>query len=625
MADKIKTSKIVSGLRLIDFTWQRDDGTEVVEFVPGFNLLSEKTQIDRTLILRLIRYAMGGSHSRIDKGIADVTKLVTVRLTANQKIVTTSRGFKHPDGQLRVQIDGEMRSLYPREVNALLVELLEIPQVRYQRGDVKTTLSFNDIARTFVIDRDFSYTQILAGMFPEERRLAVQVIMGLTTQEIADIEEKIADTSSEASKLIEQIKGIERLLNEFQIGSIEQLEQNSRTLKLQVNEFQEKEDSIRRIIRETAIGVERQDYSPSEYSGMREDFIKKRNQFAEIEKELSTLESEISVKEDLKELLAGELNKLERHATSQYVLSSFTFSKCPRCLRPLTVEMRERERKGDCMLCDRHLETSDVTDEAWSKAVNETKTAVREAETLLELYRTRIEMLSLQRHEIGAEIDRLQKTMAEETTKYVSPLIEDLSILGHRRANLLSQLSEIKHQIRQRQYVDSMEQIELPRLREQLEELQLRLHELHVERNRRGSGVEAFLMHFRSFMRTTASDHFKTVAWDHSEFLPLINDQDHTKTLTAYDLVICVLAFHYSLLAMKVMPPTVDTPHPALLIIDEPEQQKMRSEQFQSVMDHLVRLADDYEERVQIIVAATNKAGFENYIRPIVNMPGANT
>ena len=621
MAEHTETSKKISRLRLIDFTWQRDDGVEVVEFVPGFNLLSEKTQIDRTLILRLIRYAMGGSYSRIDKGIADVTKLVTVRFTANEKIVTTNRGFKHPDGQLTIQLDGETRSLYPREVTLLLVELLDIPLIRYQRGDVKTTLSFNDIARTFVIDRDFGYTQILAGMFPEERRLAVQVIMGLTTQEIADIEEELADVSSEASRLIEQIKGIERLLTEFQIGPIEQLEQTSSALQQQLTEFQQKEDSIRRIIRETAIGVERQDYSPSEYSALRQEFIEKRSQVTEIEKELSTLEREIGFKEDLRELLASELNKLERHATSQYVLSSFTFSKCPRCLRPVTTEMRERERKGDCMLCDRQLEAADITDEAWSKPVSETKTAVREAETLLDLYRTRIEALSLQRDEVGDAIDRLQKTMAEETTKYVSPLLEDLSIVSQQRANLLSELSEIKQQIKQRQYVDSMEQIELPSLRERLEELQLHLHELQVERNRRGSRVDAFLTHFRTFMRSTASDHFETATWDHSEFLPLINDQDHTKALTAYDLVICVLGFHYSLLAMKVMPPRVDTPHPSLLIIDEPEQQKMRSTQFQSVMNHLVKLAEDYDDSVQIIVAATNKAGFEDYVRPIVFTP----
>src|ERR1043166_4715172 len=141
MAEQTKPSKTISGLRLIDFTWLRDGGVELVEFVPGFNLLSERTQIDRTLILRLIRYAMGGSYSRIDKDIADVTKLVTIRFTANETVVSTSRGFKHPDGQLTVKLDGETRSLYPREVTSLLVELLEIPQVRYQRGDVKTTLS----------------------------------------------------------------------------------------------------------------------------------------------------------------------------------------------------------------------------------------------------------------------------------------------------------------------------------------------------------------------------------------------------------------------------------------------------------------------------------------------------
>ena len=146
------------------------------------------------------------------------------------------------------------------------------------------------------------------------------------------------------------------------------------------------------------------------------------------------------------------------------------------------------------------------------------------------------------------------------------------------------------------------------------------MHQLQFERNKKGSRADAFLTHFQSFMKASASQHFQRASWDTSEFLPLINEQDHTKALTGYDLAICVLAFHYSLLAMKVKPPSFETPHPGLLIIDEPEQQKMKASQFQSIMNRLVDLATNYKDQAQIIVSATNQVGFEAFLRPIVNI-----
>src|SRR5438132_3416057 len=265
------------GLRLVDFTWEHEDLIDLVEFVPGFNLLGDRTQIDRTLILRLIRYAMGGSHSRIDKSAAESTKQVKLRFIANGNAVVTRRTFTHPDGQFDITIEGTSRSLYPREAASFFLETLAIPQGHYQRGDSKTILSFNDIARTFVIDRDISYAKILAEMFAEERRLSVQLIMGLTTQEIADTEEELSDVVTEINKLAEQIKGIELMLSEFKIGTLEQLERRTAELQSLILELQRKEDLVRTRIRESAAGPVPEGHRVSEYERLRSELLEKRN------------------------------------------------------------------------------------------------------------------------------------------------------------------------------------------------------------------------------------------------------------------------------------------------------------------------------------------------------------
>lgn len=620
MVENTSHTSTASGLRLVDFTWEHGDVIDQVQFVPGFNLLGDGSQTDRTLVLRLMRYAMGGSHSRIDKSVAESTKQVRLRFLANGKTIVTRRAFTHPDGQFDIDIEGTLRSLYPREAASLFLETLAIPRVHYQRGDSKTILSFNDIARTFVVDRDISYAKILAEMFAEERRLSVQLMMGLTTQEIADTEEDLSDVVAEINKLTEQIKGIELMLSEFKIGTSEQLERKTVELQSLISELQRKEDLIRASIRESAAVPVPEGHRVSEYERLRSKLIEKRNRVGEVEKEMSVLVREVEAKNDLKELLVNEVSKLERNATSQYVLSSFTFSKCPRCLRAINASMRDRERESRCMLCDRDFDSVEPNQEAWSKALGETKSAAKEADTLLALYKARIDSLGKERLREQARVDHLQSQIANETAKYVSPMIEELSLIGQERARFLSQMSELNQENRQRLYANRMQEVELPRLREKLEELQLQLHQLQFERNKKGSRSDAFLTHFQSFMKASASQHFQRAAWDTAESLPLINEQDHTKALTGYDLAICVLAFHYSLLAMKVKPPSFETPHPGLLVIDEPEQQKMRPNQFQAIMNRLVDLATNHKDQTQIIVAATNQTGFEAFLRPITSV-----
>lgn len=100
---------------------------------------------------------------------------------------------------------------------------------------------------------------------------------------------------------------------------------------------------------------------------------------------------------------------------------------------------------------------------------------------------------------------------------------------------------------------------------------------------------------------------FEGATWDEKEQLPLINDQPYKKAVTGPDLAIAVLAFHYALLAMSVAEPKVRTNHPGLLIVDEPEQQKMGKERYQQVMNLFGNLALRYAEEIQIVVATSTR------------------
>ena len=106
-------------------------------------------------------------------------------------------------------------------------------------------------------------------------------------------------------------------------------------------------------------------------------------------------------------------------------------------------------------------------------------------------------------------------------------------------------------------------------------------------------------------MREVVPNSFNSAGWNWEEYLPLVNKQKYTGSMIGYDLTSTVIAFHYALLAMKFKEPRVDTNHPGLLIVDEPEQQRMPEKTFLKIMALLKNLAESYKDSIQIIVAAT--------------------
>ncbi len=177
--------------------------------------LANRTQTERTILLRLIRYAMGGSYSRIDDDIMAATKEVRLEPTANEHRVKINRGFEHPNGNFPVHVDDRPVRLINPSRHGRVTDLLNLPKVYYQRNLSRILLSFNDLSRAFVIDRDFSYTEILSQMPPEQRKEVVKLMLGITTQEIADVEEEIRELESKIQRLTDEIRGIERLLTIF--------------------------------------------------------------------------------------------------------------------------------------------------------------------------------------------------------------------------------------------------------------------------------------------------------------------------------------------------------------------------------------------------------------------------
>ncbi len=583
------------------FSWEKIDTEINLEFDPGMNIVHGKTQADRTIFLRLIKYALGGSYERIDSKILDASIKVTLEIVANGENIVLTRSCQHPTGKMDVEDKNGKRALSIQEMSPYLLEKLGLPQVlakiaTQDGGRRDNPLSFNDLARAFVVDRDISYSGIMPGVFDRSLVEIVRVMFGLTTQEIADTENTIRGKEAELLELRQSIVSIRTFLNKLDVPTLVEIEGRRNGILESLSRLESEEQGLRQNVRATIEG------EVSTYEPTKNELLSKRKNSEEKQRELLNLIDQKKEKQEIKSLLVEEVKRLERHVSSHYVISTFTFSICPRCSQEVTTEMRKREIEGLCTLCGRSLIEHDDT-EAWEKSLRDTKQSIKETDILLVDHEKRIAILEKEMKPLITEIDDLEKKIQNETSQYVSPIVEHLGLIISARVSAERELSRLDYEKQQRELAIHYQEYDLPKIQGELDEVKNELSELKNKQGRPSDYYNAFLSHFRAFLnQVNLNEAVDIVEWDERTFLPLINKQPY-KIMIGYDLVIIVMGFHYALLAMGIKEPKVKSGHPKILIIDEPQQQKMGKERYLQVLNLFGNLASEHSEELQIIIA----------------------
>lgn len=587
------------------FTWEKL-GTETnIEFSSGLNILHGKTQADRTIFLRLMKYALGGSYGRIDSKILEASIRVTLEIVANGENIVLTRSCQHPTGKMDVEDKNGKRSLSLQEISPYLLEKLGLPQVLAKTntqdgGKRDNPLSFNDLARAFVVDRDISYSGIMPEVYDRSLVEIVKVMFGLTTQEIADTENTIRGKEAELLELRQSIVSIHAFLNKLDVPTLIEIEGRRNGILEGLSRLAKEEQELRQNVRSTIEG------EVSTYEPAKNELLGKRQNLEEKQRELLNLKDQKREKQEIKNLLSEEVKRVERHVSSHYVISTFTFTVCPRCSQEVTAEMRQREAEGSCTLCGRDLVVYDDTD-AWEKSLRDTKQSIKETDVLLVDHEKRIAILEKEIKSLATEIEDLEKKLQSETSQYVSPIIEHLGLIISARVSAERELSRLEYEKQQRELAIHYQEYDLPKIQGELDEVKTELSELKTKLGRSSDYYNAFLSHFRTFLNQVSLDQaVDIVEWDDKAFLPLINKQPY-KIMIGYDLVIAVMGFHYALLAMGIKEPKVKSGHPKILIIDEPQQQKMGRERYLQVLNLFGQLAIENKEDLQLIIATDTK------------------
>lgn len=589
-------------LRIEKFSWEYKKEEISFDFSPGFNIIGgTENQAMRTVALRLIRFSMGSRPSRLAKEILENSMNVSLGVLAGNEKITMVRSCQHPTAMLNVTDENDSHRFNSYDLAGdYLMKKLRLPQLIKERKEIEYRLTLNDLARSFVIDRDISYWEILSGVPKEDRIQIMKIMLGISTVETGPLEIEERRIRGRIKSLEADIEAVKKFLQEMDVPEIETIAKLERENKSRKEQLITEEVELRRQIRDKTTRRKK-----STYDKLRIDLLNQRETLRDMETESNTLRFQKKRKLELKKRLEAEYDRINRHISSESVLSSFTFSICPRCLQGIDSQMKEREIQNRCMLCGREFMKRKPSIEAWEKSLGDIEQNLREIDELIEFYEEREKEISSKIISLREEIGRIESEIEEETKEYVSESVEELKLLSSKRMEVEKMLDKLENWEKQRRYVQKVETEELPKKEEELENLRSKLDGILKRRESKRRRIETFLSHFSEFMREVVPNSFNSAGWNWEEYLPLVNKQKYTGSMIGYDLTSTVIAFHYALLAMKFKEPRVDTNHPGLLIVDEPEQQRMPEKTFLKIMALLKNLAESYKDSIQIIVAAT--------------------
>lgn len=603
-------------LRLQSLRWNYG-GEATILFDSGLVILHGKTQAIRTVFLRLLRYGLGANADRIDDHVMESIKEIELGFLANGEPIKVVRSCIKQTGKMRVIEPGDELELIPREFTEYLIDKLHLPKVYLtntrQGKSIDVLLSFNDLSRAIFVDRDISYPAILSQVLAPQLREIVKIMMGLTTREVADTENKQRSLVMRQIQIKQELEGIRRFLASLNVPDSFEIERRRQELMATLNELTAQEALVREQMK-TRIETEGES---STYLRLRRELLEKRSNMEQQQKEILDIDYQMQEKLDVRHELETEARRISRHLASQHIISSYTFSQCPRCLQGIEDDMYDREAEGLCMLCGRPFNKHEQDIKSWEKARRDINQLILEANQLFEYYENRKVSLQESITSLQARIQWLEQELTREVDNYVSPLVEEIRLKASERTQVEILLEQLNYQEMQRRYANRYETEIIPKVEQELEDIQAKLNTFQRDLGYTSNRYQAFLHHFRYFMGNVALvNEVYAIAFDDQEMLPIINEQSYKKAVSGPDLAIAVLAFHYALLAMSVKAPHVDTGYPKLLVIDEPEQQKMGKERYRQVMKLFSELAIAHQDEIQIIIATDTRdipAELESY------------
>lgn len=323
----------------------------------------------KTALVELIRHGFGNEQDKSKYHFAPIQNEIDtlwLEIESNGEVLTIERSLQQLMASVRVREGGIVPNIEktPAGVIALdylsefILGALDIPVVSVKTAEgALTPLSFNLLARTFILHQKYSYGGILNQVQPESRKAdVIGFITGAISLRRFEIEQELAKIQSDAKEQEAYYNSVRAFLSKHNIPSIIEAYGRVQAAEEELAKAKEAQYNLQQRIKE-ATETEQEDRK-GRIAALRAEMLKIEEGAARVERVLFGLQQE---EERIREVLSSliqDRQKSERLQVSSTILSSVEFSICPRCLLNITPEMKAREQHARCSLCARPLRTT---------------------------------------------------------------------------------------------------------------------------------------------------------------------------------------------------------------------------------------------------------------------------
>jgi len=608
-----------------------DTSRHAYAFDPGANLVVGPVGSGKSSLLELIRYALGGG-GILSRAVQQAVRRLILTIQIGERRFTFARNIREAtvdwldtDGKLLERLSVESPTPY-RQMSAFLLEALGLPAMRILRSRSRptadtTALSFYDFYPYCYISQsevDRAVVHHLDAIRDPKRRVAFEVLMGLTDEEIHRVEVQIGRLRDDLRAARNREHAVREFLGRSDVQSEDELLEEQSLLAETAMRGRNRLDELRHTARAHTM-------AEAPLRRRLEGVLGGQRAVAEQE---SIVRAELDEKRRLVAQAQLDLQRLTRTERAGDVLAGIDFSRCPRCLQAVDPE---RTSVDNCYLCEQPLARM-------RDAVPYTESDGASAQDLASAERRRLEALTAEiaalLKDAESELDivlgqkrmldlvalRVQVEIDDRSNQYVSPLFEAIADTSSLVATSAARLDAIEKALEHWKHHRILAG-QVAALQRDLEQAQTELIAARARLDSRRQRVVQLSKVFDDIIRFLEVPWYESARIDLRTYLPVVN-QSAFEQLSGGEKTVVNVAYHLTLLTFALRERTILMPY--LLIIDSPRKNLGQREEDESLAGRLYRrlriLVDTYGARSQLIVADNDSRYHEEWFSNVIEL-----
>ncbi|WP_346962443.1 hypothetical protein [Clostridium sp.] len=334
----------MNGVKINKLRIEGDKYRRTLEFRNGVNIISGDIYSGKSLVLRLIDYALGKGevNLKVQKALDKYCDKIFLEIEIDNKRYTIRRNLKKDKTNFYIYYcelinlsEYTPKVLKKKDLSIMLMQLLDIPIIRLLKNKKQSsdkeleTLTIRDIFRfTYIDQHDLGTHNFLKGQKPEARKnkYVFEIMMNFIEEDKKGVKEEITEINNEINENKRTINGLTQFLKEGEFSDLNEVIIQRNHIDIEIKKLNNKKRLLIRNMKSNRVND-----NPI-YQKLLEDKNNKMLEINKIEKNIKENQLEIYSRKNLLKSYEKELADIKATQEANYYFETIKHKmKCPLC------------------------------------------------------------------------------------------------------------------------------------------------------------------------------------------------------------------------------------------------------------------------------------------------------